>query len=86
MVEKGRVRFVSGNKAMIVVQHVDGFTVVELLGSEGEFTTGERVSGDWSALGGEPIFKDGEEHDAYYQGSWGSIEQAIAIARNTGGG
>lgn len=82
----GHVVFVSGNRGMIVVRHDDGFAVVELLGSEGEFSIGDSVRGDWDALGGEPIYKQGEEHDAYFQGTWGSRDHAITIARNTGGG
>jgi|MDSY01.1.fsa_nt_gb hypothetical protein len=82
---QGQVVFVSRNGGMIVVQHDDGFAGVELLGSEGEFQASHVVSGDWDALGGEPIFKDGEEHDAFYQGNLGSLGQAIKIASNTGG-
>jgi len=83
---QGQVVFVSRNQGMLVVQHDDGFAVVELLGSEGEFVTGDIVRGDWAAQGGEPIFKDGEGHDAYFQGNWASADQALSIARNTGGG
>lgn len=83
---QGKIVFVSRNKGMIVVQHTDGFAVVELLGSEGEFSKEDVVTGDWDALGREPIYKCGDEHDAYYQGSWGSVNHAMSIARNTGGG
>lgn len=82
----GQVVFVSLNRGMIVVQHNDGFAVVELLGSEGELQIGDDVKGDWDALGGEPIFKDDDEHDAYFQGNWGSAALAVEIARNAGGG
>lgn len=44
------------------------------------------VQGDWNALGGEPLFADGETLDSYFQGNWGSRDAAIQIARNTGGG
>ncbi len=83
---RGQVVFVSRNKGMIVIQHDDGFTVIELLGSEGEFQTGDVVKGDWDALGSEPIYKDGDEYDAYFQGTWGAADNAIRIARQTGGG
>ena len=83
---QGQFVFVSRNQGMIVVRHDDGFAVVELLGSEGEFSKGDVVRGDWDALGGEPIFECGDEHDAYYQGSWGSANQAVSVARNKGGG
>lgn len=84
--ESGKVVFVSPNQGMIVVQHDDGFAVVELLGSEGEFGLGDIVKGRWDELGGEPIQKAGVEHDAYYQGNWSVGEQAVAVARRTGGG
>lgn len=71
---------------MIVVQHDDGYAVVELLGDEGSLSVGDRVKGDWDALGGEPLFADGETLDACFQGSWGSRDAALQTARNTGGG
>lgn len=83
---QGQVVFVSRNQGMIVAHHDDGFTVVELLGSEGKFENGDVVKGDWDEVGGELIFKDGDEHDAYFQGTWGSDTHAISMARNTGGG
>jgi hypothetical protein len=65
---------------MLVIQHEDGYALVELLGSEGTVAKGDIVSGDWDALGGEPLFHEGEELDAYFQGSWGSKEAAIRAA------
>ena len=84
----GRVRFVSPNKGMIVVSHDDGYTVVELLGSEGEFAVGDEVSGNWSAVGGEPIYSHSSRipRDAYFQGTWPTFEGAARVARTTGGG
>jgi hypothetical protein len=86
MKSSGQVIFVSRNFGMLVVQHSDGFAVVELLGSEGEIVVGDTVRGDWDALGGEPIFKEAEAYDAYFQGNWGNKLAALKIARNTGGG
>lgn len=84
----GKVRFVSRNGAMIVVAHDAGFTIVELIGDEGEIGVGDTVFGNWQALGGEPIRKAGENHafDGYYQGCWASLEAEVQVARNTGGG
>ncbi|TIN02388.1 MAG: hypothetical protein E5Y34_07875 [Mesorhizobium sp.] len=82
----GQVIFVSRNAGIIVVQHDDGYAVVELIGDEGSLGIGDRVKGDWDALGGEPLFAGDETLDAYFQGSWGSRDTAIKIARNTGGG
>jgi hypothetical protein len=82
----GQVVFVSRNQGMIVVRHEDGFAVVELLGSEGELTVGDSVSGVWNALGGEKIRAHGDSHDVYMQGNWGVLQAAVDVARNTGGG
>ncbi|EHM02029.1 hypothetical protein HMPREF9946_01547 [Acetobacteraceae bacterium AT-5844] len=71
---------------MIVVQSDEGFTVVELLGQEGECPKGASVVADWTALGSEPLFMGREEFDAYFQGTWGSVDDAISVARRTGGG
>lgn len=85
---RGEVAFVSLNGGMVVVSHDDGFTIVELLGNEGEIEVGDIVFGDWHALGGEPIKKSGEDgaYDSYYQGLWGNLNSAISVARKTGGG
>lgn len=83
---KGRIVFVSRNEAMLVVQHEDGFTVVEMLGDEGVLQVGDEVVGDWTAVASEPIRRDGEVFDAYFQGCWGNPNAAVRVARNTGGG
>ena len=83
---RGQVIFVSRNQGMIVVQHDDGFAVVELLGSEGDLAVGDAVVGDWSALGREEVRAHGESHAAYFQGNWGARQAAIDTARRTGGG
>lgn len=82
----GTVIFVSRNQGMIVVQHAQGFSVVELLGGEGEIERGDQLRGDWLALGGETIRKGGEDYDAYFQGCWCSVDSAVAMARHIGGG
>jgi len=84
----GRIAFISRSQGMLVVSHDDGHTVVELLGHEGELGLGEQVSGDWDALGGEPLYSahSRKRYDAYFQGTWPSFEAAARIARNTGGG
>ena len=86
MRSNGQVILVSKNGGMVVVHHDDGYAVVELLGDEGTVRVGDMVQGDWNALGGEPLFADGETLDSYFQGNWGSRDAAIQIARNTGGG
>lgn len=86
MRSSGLVIFVSRNGGMIVVRHDDGYAVVELLGDEGSLSVGDRVKGDWNALGGEPLFADGKTLDAYFQGNWGSRDAAVQIAYNAGRG
>lgn len=82
----GTVVFISRNQGMIVVQHAQGFAVVELLGGEGEIERGDRLRGDWLALGGDTFLKAGESYDAYFQGCWGNAEAAVSMARRIGGG
>ena len=82
----GKVVFVSRNGGMLVVQHGDGFALVELLGSEGELSLGDVVIADWDGLGGEPLFRGGERFDAYFQGTWGQWQTPVSMARNMGGG
>ena len=76
----GRVVFVSRNGGMLVVQHEDGYTVVEMLGDEGRIEIGDRVHGDWTAVAGEPIRHNGEKFDAFFQGCWADPQQAVRIA------
>ena len=86
--ETGVVRFVSGNGGMIVISHGDGFAVVELLGSEGEFSVGDDVRADWSELEGGYISRSGvpERYGVYFQGSWAMFTTAREMASNTGDG
>lgn len=77
----GRVIFASRNLAMLVVQHDQGFTVVEMLGGEGRIVVGDQVHGDWLAVAGEPIRQGEEVYDAFFQGCWPSSDAAIRIAR-----
>jgi len=54
----GTVELVSKNKAALVVSNDEGWTVVELIGREGEIAVGDSVLGDWQAVAGEDlIFK-----------------------------
>ena len=82
----GQVIFVSGNQGMFVVQHDDGFAVIELLGDEGALEVGVAVSGDWSDSGSGTIRANAESYDVFFQGSWGSRDTAISIAKRSGGG
>lgn len=77
---QGRVIFVSRNGGMLVVQHDDGFALVEMIGDEGSIAVGDEVSGDWDALGGEPIRCGDDTYDAYFQGSWGTREIPTRMA------
>ena len=74
----GKAVFVSANAARVVVSLDDGFTVVELIGDEGEIGVGDTVFGDWHALGGKPIRKGAEDDafDGYFQGMLRSCDDA----------
>ena len=82
----GRVIFVSRNYGMLVVEHDQGFSVVELLESKGDIEREDRLKADWSTLGGETLYKGGEPYDAYFQNCFGNPAAAIRMARNMGGG
>jgi hypothetical protein len=82
----GHVVFASHNGAMLVVKHVDGYALVEMLGDEGAIAVGDAVSGDWDALGGEPICCRGSRYDAFFQGTWASPDPPVSMARDVGGG
>lgn len=82
----GTVVFVSRNGGMIVVQHGRGFTLAELLGGEGEIERGDELRGDWMSLGGESLYKAGEEYDAVIQNIYGRVDDAVMAARRMGGG
>jgi hypothetical protein len=85
-VAAGTVVFISRNQGILVVQHERGFSVVELLGSEGEFSKGDRLNADWLAVGGETFIRSGAKYDAYFQGCWGNGLAAVQVARKIGGG
>jgi hypothetical protein len=82
----GTVVFVSRNGGMIVVQHDQGFTLAELLGGEGEIERGDRLRGDWMSLGGDSLYKGGDEYDAVIQNIYGRVDAAVMAARRMGGG
>jgi hypothetical protein len=82
----GRVAFTSRNGGMVVVQHADGFALIEMLGDEGELQPGDDVTADWSELGGGCVGKDGVGYDVYFQGSWGGPDIPVRMARQMGGG
>jgi hypothetical protein len=81
----GRIVFASQNSAMLVVRHEDGYALIEMLGDEGAIVLGDEVLGDWDALGGEPIYCQGSRYDAYFQGTWGSPDAPVKMARSCGG-
>lgn len=83
---RGQAVFVSRNGGMVVVQHEEGFTLVEMLGDEGEVAVGDVLSGDWTATAGETMRGNGTEYDAYFQGCWGSAAIPVQMARQMGGG
>lgn len=80
----GTIFFTSRNGGMIVVRHGDGYTLVEMLGDEGALAVGDAVLGDWDALGGEPIYSQGRRYEAYFQGTWGSPDPPVQMARGLG--
>lgn len=66
---------------MLVVHSEAGFTLLAMIGSEGEIVVGDVVRGDWDAEGGEPIFRGSEQFDALFQGTWGAAEVPVRLVR-----
>jgi hypothetical protein len=65
----GTVVAVSANKAALAVSNDEGWTVVELIGSEGEIGVGDVVLGDWKAVGSEDLIFNGQKFRAIFQGT-----------------
>jgi hypothetical protein len=66
----------------IIVRHDDGFTLVELLGHHGMVQVGEAVTGEWNVESGAWIMTSTLlKFDACFQGTWGSLSDAVAVAR-----
>ena len=78
----GQVVFIAVNNAeVIVVEHDDGFAVVELVGNEERLARGDRVTGDWSRLGQDSMMFGSRKLSAYYQGSLPTLDEAVTMAR-----
>jgi hypothetical protein len=67
----------------LAVANDEGWTVVELLGSEGEIGVGDIVFGNWNALGGEDLICRGRKYSAYFQGT-GSKMWAVKMVSQWG--
>lgn len=81
---KGKVIFVSPNQGMLVVAHADGFSVVEMLGSEGDIELADELDADWSELGGGLLSRNGEAFDVFFQGTWAAKDPAVRSAALSG--
>jgi hypothetical protein len=74
----GTVMAVSRNQAALAVSSDEGWTVVELIGDEGEISVGDVVLGDWNAVAGEDLIFNGRKFSAYFQGT-GSKKWALGL-------
>jgi hypothetical protein len=74
----GTVEAVSKNKAAFVVSHAEGWTVVELIGREGEIAVGDAFLGEWQAVAGEDLIFNGETFGAFFQGT-GTKQWALGL-------
>jgi hypothetical protein len=80
------VTFESGNGAMIVVQHDDGYALVDLIGDEGKIASGDQVfSTKWDDLGSQSIKSDAGLHHTYFYGSWSKEDIPVLMAVQMGG-
>jgi hypothetical protein len=85
----GRAIFVSKRGTWIVQHKNNGdATVVELIADEGEIELGDRLRGNWGAVGGgETLFAENLNRgiSAFFQGRFGHARQAINSAEKWGG-
>jgi hypothetical protein len=65
----GTVMAISKNKAALAVSNDYGWTVVELIGSEGEIRAGDIVSGDWEAVGSQHVTLIRKKYSAIFRGT-----------------
>ena len=69
MKRPGTVVDVSKNKAALAVSNEEGWTVVELIGSEGKIAVGDTVfARDWLATDREDLIFNDEVFSAVFQG------------------
>lgn len=84
MKKPGTVVAVSKNKAALAVSNEEGWTVVELIGSEGKIAAGDSVFGDWQATGSEDLIFNGEPFSACFHGT-GDRQWALRQIDHWGG-
>ncbi|WP_343611124.1 hypothetical protein [Novosphingobium sp.] len=65
--QDGKVVEVWANGSMLKVHSGSTVSVVELLGDEGAIEVGDTLKGNWTALGGETIWRGSECFDAFIQ-------------------
>jgi hypothetical protein len=66
--------------SLIVVEHKQGFTVVELVGAHRGIEAGDQVGTLQVSLGEGDLFKMGTRYDAFFHRSWSRLEEAIDAA------
>jgi hypothetical protein len=79
----GTVEAVSKNKVALVVFNDEGWTVVELIGRDGEIAVGDSVLGDWQAVAGEDLIFNDERFSAFFQGT-GTKQWALGLIAGWG--
>jgi hypothetical protein len=85
MKKPGTVVAVSKNKAALAVSNEEGWTVVELIGSEGKIAVDDTVfARDWLAVGSEDLIFNDEVFSAYFQGT-GDKQWALGQIAHWGG-
>jgi hypothetical protein len=65
---------------LIVVEHKQGFTVVELVSAQRGIEAGDQVGTLQVSLGEGDLFKMGMRYGAFFHRSWSSLEEAVDAA------
>ncbi|HZO46422.1 MAG TPA: hypothetical protein VFB68_11045 [Xanthobacteraceae bacterium] len=80
MTSQGKAVSVTHDGRLLIVKHQDGYCLIEMIGSASELSIGDTILGQWDA-GGTVVLRGNEIFDCRFQGSWVSLEEAVATAR-----
>jgi hypothetical protein len=68
------------SQQLVVVEHKQGFTVVELVSAQCNIAAGDQVGTLQVSLGEGDLFKMGMRYSALFHRSWSSLEEAVIAA------
>jgi hypothetical protein len=85
MTSQGKIVHVTESRVMLIVQHQNGYCLIEMTGNAKRLGIGDVLLGQWDQAGGEVVLRGNEIFDCRFQGTWVSFEEALATARRATG-